>query len=74
MSPVLHQTLTALDLWQLPAGGMRRELVRGEVIEAMMESLAPTGWPMSSSSPISYRSSYAGLPSCSSDCGSAYEP
>jgi Uma2 family endonuclease len=34
MSSVL-QLMTAHDLWLLPDNGMRRELVRGEVIEAM---------------------------------------
>jgi Uma2 family endonuclease len=33
MSSVLHETMTARDLWQLPAIGTRRELVRGEVID-----------------------------------------
>jgi Uma2 family endonuclease len=35
MSSVLHTTLSAQDLWQLPETRMRRELVRGEVIETM---------------------------------------
>ena len=35
MSSVLHQLLTAQELWRLPDVGTRRELVRGEVIEAM---------------------------------------
>jgi Uma2 family endonuclease len=35
MSSVLHQTMTARELWQLPDSGVRRELVRGEVIETM---------------------------------------
>ena len=35
MSSVLHQTMTAHDLWLLPGSGVRRELVRGEVIEIM---------------------------------------
>jgi Uma2 family endonuclease len=35
MSSVLHQLLTAQDLWQLPDMGTRRDLVRGEVIETM---------------------------------------
>jgi Uma2 family endonuclease len=35
MSSVVHQTLTAQELWQLPDTGVRRELVRGEVIETM---------------------------------------
>jgi Uma2 family endonuclease len=35
MSSVLHQAMTAQDLWQLPETGLRRELVRGEVIETM---------------------------------------
>jgi Uma2 family endonuclease len=34
MSSVL-QLMTAHDLWLLPDDGMRRELVRGEVVEAM---------------------------------------
>jgi Uma2 family endonuclease len=35
MSSVVSQTMTARDLWQLPDTGLRRELVRGEVIETM---------------------------------------
>jgi Uma2 family endonuclease len=35
MSAVLHQTMTAQEVWQLPDTGMRRELVRGEVVETM---------------------------------------
>lgn len=35
MSSVLHQTMTAHELWQLPESGMQRELVQGEVIESM---------------------------------------
>jgi Uma2 family endonuclease len=35
MSSVLHQTMTAQELLQLPDTGLRRELVRGEVIETM---------------------------------------
>jgi Uma2 family endonuclease len=35
MSSVLHQTLTAYEFWQLPDSGVRRELMRGEVIEIM---------------------------------------
>jgi Uma2 family endonuclease len=35
MSSVVHETRTAHDLWQLPDTGVRRELVRGEVIETM---------------------------------------
>lgn len=35
MSSVAHQIITAQDLWQLPDTGLRRELVRGEVIETI---------------------------------------
>ena len=35
MSFVSQQLLTAHDLWLLPENGLRRELVRGEVIESM---------------------------------------
>jgi Uma2 family endonuclease len=35
MSSVVHQNITAQDLWQLPDTGLRRELVHGEVIETM---------------------------------------
>lgn len=35
MSSVLHQTMTAQDFWQLPDTGMRRELIRGEISEAL---------------------------------------
>jgi Uma2 family endonuclease len=35
MASVTQQPLTAHDLWQLPATGLMRELVRGEVVERM---------------------------------------
>lgn len=35
MSSVLQQTLTAEELWRSPATIMRRDLVRGEVVETM---------------------------------------
>jgi len=35
MSSVLHQTMTAQELLRLPGTGLRRELVRGEVVETM---------------------------------------
>lgn len=35
MSSVAQQLLTAEDLWLLPDNGMRRELIDGEVFEAM---------------------------------------
>ncbi len=35
MSSVVHHPRTAHELWQLPDTGVRRELVRGEVIETL---------------------------------------